>query len=296
MKSDHRPTRDRATEPSAHAHAPTSPTARDLAVRRLDFEGRPVTAVMFRGRWLWRGAEVGEAVGYEQGRTLVDNVRGAWASDFREGHDFELLRGDDLKAFKATLQRSLESAAVDRTPAVLVLTASGVDLALVLAQTDKGRRLRRLLVDHVLPQLRATGTATLPGAPPPALDAEALKALVAQTVAEQLRAFVPPAPPPASPVLDRRDRAAALGPILRMARVAAGPGAAAREVSRERGRIEHRVRLALRWDARWCLFPAAREGELVLALREEERLVDRIAERAARDRQLALRPVGAGAR
>lgn len=61
----------------------------------------------------------------------------------------------------------------------------------------------------------------------------------------------------------------------------------------ERGRIERRVRLALRWDARWCLFPTAREGELVLALREEERLVERIAERAARDRQLALRPVGA---
>jgi hypothetical protein len=41
------------------------------------FEEAPVTAVLWRGRWCWRGAEVGRAIGYEQGRILVDKVRGA---------------------------------------------------------------------------------------------------------------------------------------------------------------------------------------------------------------------------
>ena len=35
----------------------------------------------------------------------------------------------------------------------------------MLSKTEKGRRLRRMLVDHILPQLRTTGTAALPGAP-----------------------------------------------------------------------------------------------------------------------------------
>lgn len=271
-----------------------------LRVRRLDFEGHPVTAVMFRGRWLWRGAEVGEAIGYEHGRKLVENVRGGWASDFKEGADFLMLSGADLAGFLGALNDNTDQGSHSRgrggARSLLVLTESGVDLALVLAQTDKGRRLRRLLADHVLPQLRATGSATLPGAPAPAalqLDAEAIRALVVSAVAEQFRQLAPHGLGGASPVLDRRDHAAALGPILRMARAVAGPGASLREISRERGRIEHRVRLALRFDAKWCLFPTAREGELVLALREEERLVDRIAERAARDRQLSLRSVGA---
>ena len=269
----------------------TNDDDRNLQIRTVNFEGHPVTAVHFRGRWVWRGIEAGEAIGYERGRYLVDSIRGEWAADFREGTDFELLRGADLRDFKR-LAAAAAVSGVDRSPSLLVLTESGIDRALLLARTEKGRRLRDLLVDHVLPQLRATGRATLPGAPPPALDAEALRELIARTVAEQLRALAPLAPQAPSPVLDRRDRAAALGPMLRMARVVAGPGAAAREVSRERGRIEHRVRMALRWDARWCLFPTAREGELVLVLREEERLVERIAERAARDRQLSLRPVG----
>lgn len=50
-------------------NADRNPSA--LQVRALDFEGHPVTAVYFRGRWLWRGAEVGEAIGYEHERLLT---------------------------------------------------------------------------------------------------------------------------------------------------------------------------------------------------------------------------------
>jgi prophage antirepressor-like protein len=142
-----------------------SPTNRNphALTRTVEFEGRTVTAVYFRDRWVWPAAQVGEAIGYEHGRKLADNVRREWPDEFVEGKDYEVLRGADLKAFRDVDTDSVFTS--PKAPHLLVLTESGIDLALVLAKTEKGRRLRRLLVDHILPQLRATGTAALPGAP-----------------------------------------------------------------------------------------------------------------------------------
>lgn len=136
--------------------------------RRVEFHDRTVTAVCFRGRWTFRAAEVGLAIGYEQGRILVDKIRGDWSEEFREGHDYDVLRGEDLQEFRGVLDssESLESRLPQRgARSMLVLYESGIDRALILARTPRGRELRDLLVEHVLPQLRATGTATLPGAP-----------------------------------------------------------------------------------------------------------------------------------
>lgn len=132
--------------------------------RRVEFHDRTVTAVCFRGRWTFRATEVGLAIGYEQGRYLADKIGDDWKEEFREGHDYDVLRGAALREFKRLTGGSPESAP-DRTPSLLVLYESGIDRALILARTPRGRELRDLLVEHVLPQLRATGTATLPGAP-----------------------------------------------------------------------------------------------------------------------------------
>lgn len=144
----------------------------DLALsayfRRVEFHDRTVTAVCFRGRWTFRAAEVGMAIGYEHGRYLADKIGDDWKEEFREGHDYDVLRGAALREYLAAGNDSGDSpVSFGRGGArsLLVLYESGIDRALILARTPRGRELRDLLVEHVLPQLRATGTATLPGAP-----------------------------------------------------------------------------------------------------------------------------------
>lgn len=114
-----------------------------LAHRTLDFEGQPVTAVMFRGRWCWRGAEVGAAIGYEEGRYLTEKIRGEWAEDFREGTDYEVLRGPSLKAFRELYGETPETSKF--AGRLVVLYESGIDRALLLSRTEKGRRQERLV-------------------------------------------------------------------------------------------------------------------------------------------------------
>lgn len=280
-------------EPIHHrpvAAEPPHASATELAARRIEFHDRAVTAVHFRGRWAFRAAEVGLAIGYAEGARLVDKIRDEWADEFTEGRDYDLLRGALLKEFKRLSPESGDSAP-DRSPALLVLYERGIDRALILARTPRGRELRDLLVDHVLPQLRATGTATLPGAPAPGLDPEKLRAMIAETVADQLRTLLPAALSSDQPILGDSDLGTVLMPLRRLALKVAGAGAAARVVARSRGRIEQRVRRALGWEARWCLFPRARLGELLAALQVETRLADELAEALADARQGSLRSI-----
>lgn len=149
--------------PTPEGKAEQGTTASSALTRRVEFEGRTVTAVYFRDRWVWPAAQVGEAIGYKEGRVVVNKIRDDWREEFEEGKDYELLKGAGLKAFLDAYSDSLQAS--PKVSQMLVLTESGIDLALVLAKTEKGRRLRRMLVDHVLPQLRTTGSATLRGAP-----------------------------------------------------------------------------------------------------------------------------------
>lgn len=174
----------------------TAPTAGDAAnsasvgmtVRSVDFEGHPVTAVMWRGRWCWPARRVAEAIEYQDGGKLVDQIRGPWSKEFRSPEHYEMLGGADLREFQALASRSLAN---DTTAPVvskrggartmMVLTEAGIDLALLKSETEKGIRLRALLVEYVLPQLRATGTATLPGSE--SLRLAALEKALERTVA-----------------------------------------------------------------------------------------------------------------
>lgn len=284
-------------EPINHRPAPSAPPASqsDLGAREIRFHARVVRVISFRGRETFRADEVGLAIGYEAGRYLIDKIRDDWSDEFTEGKDFDTLRGEELREF---LRCFASGEPTEAKPAgrggirsLLVLYESGVDRALILARTPLGRELRDLLVDHVLPQLRATGTATLPGAPAPGLDPEKLRAMIAETVAEQLRTLLPAALSSDQPILGDSDLGTVLMPLRRLALKVAGSGAAARVVARARGRIEQRVRRALGWEARWCLFPRARLGELLAALQVETRLADELAEALADARQGSLRAV-----
>ena len=80
----------------------------------------------------------------------------------------------------------------------------------------------------------------------------------------------------------------ALGPMLACARKIAGPGAPQREVMRERGRIDRRVRSLLRFEPRWKLYPEHRLGELLAALEHEARLAERLSVAARGEPQRVL--------
>jgi len=178
-----------STQKTQPHDAPTTLT------RIIEFEGKTITAVYFRDRWVWPAAQVGEVV-YERGRKIVDQIRGGWSGEFEEGTDFLMLANAELAEFQALRNDYTSECSHSRGRGgarfLMVLTAGGIDKALLLSLTEKGRKLRKLLADHVLPQLRATGTATLPGATPPAaFTLETLQQLLASIVPQVVCAAVP---------------------------------------------------------------------------------------------------------
>lgn len=153
------------------------------------FEGAELPSYVFRGRPCWIAAEAGVVAGYAEGRNFVDQIRGDWREDFRAGRDFELLRGRDLREFRGAANdsgESPESFGRGGARSLLVLYESGLLMGLLLAKTDRGRRLRRFIVDEVLPQLLRTGRVVLPCAPD---DAEQVRAENARLRAEVAEAW-----------------------------------------------------------------------------------------------------------
>lgn len=82
-----------------------------------------------------------------------------WRDRFREGIDYEVLRGKDLQDFKElSTSRGEGSWTIHpSTPQLMILYTSGVDLVLVNTEKRVGDTIRRWLVDEVFPSLRATG-------------------------------------------------------------------------------------------------------------------------------------------
>jgi prophage antirepressor-like protein len=122
-----------------------------------DFEGHRVTTVIFEGRPAWIAAQVGEALGYAEGRHLVDKIAASWRDDFIDGTDFEILSNGRLAKFRADSGESQESPPREGgARSLTILYESGLHLALLRTRKPAGRRLRRLLATEVLPQLTRT--------------------------------------------------------------------------------------------------------------------------------------------
>lgn len=122
----------------------------------LDFEGHPVTAIKFRGRWCWLAAQVGLAIGYTRGDRFAEKLTGDWADDAVAGKDFDVLRGPDLKDFSALTEGTTVSVGPFHSK-VTVIYESGLHLALLRTRKPLGRKLRRALAEKVLPQLVRDG-------------------------------------------------------------------------------------------------------------------------------------------
>lgn len=137
-----------------------------LATHDLPFEGKTVTAYMFRARLTWIAFNVGDALGYEnEGKTLPDHVRRVWNDELVEGVDFAVLTGEELREFRGLLDVTVKTT-VSRAPHLMVLYESGLDLVCLKTEKPLGKKLRRMIAEEVLPRLRR-GEPILPAKPSP---------------------------------------------------------------------------------------------------------------------------------
>jgi hypothetical protein len=169
------------------------------------FEGQRLTFYRFRDTVCVVGQELGAVLGYaREGQLLTDAIRDEWRVEFAEGKDYQILKGEELQAFKAAARLHGE-VPFSRARALLVLFESGVHMVSLKTEKELGVKLRRLLADEVLPKM-------LRGEP---------------ILLE--RATPPPAPGIDERVIDLRmveaqnDRASLLAQIARMSQAAGAP-------------------------------------------------------------------------
>lgn len=131
--------------------------SKELVSLVREFEGKAVTTFRYRGRPAWIAREIGAALEYaEEGRSLVTMLTRDWADELQEGSDLVRVEGAELSDLKALLSLG-EDYSLSRAPSTIVLFESGLHLALLKTNKSVGKRLRRLLVDEVLPQLLRDG-------------------------------------------------------------------------------------------------------------------------------------------
>lgn len=177
----------------------------------LDFEGKPLTTVAINGVPGWPAHEIGARLGYGNGgRRLVTSITGEWADEFIENHDYVKISGRELTAVKAMTGQRPDGLS-PHTSQVLMLLEPGLDLALVKTHKPIGKRLRRFLVDEVLPRLRRGQAIGGEGASPApeAKPEPAARPMLSMTELREVRLWR------ATDLADRRFRAGAISSMGR---------------------------------------------------------------------------------
>jgi prophage antirepressor-like protein len=124
-----------------------------------------LTKVVYRGREAVVATELGRLLGYtNNGSRLVQMITsGRWAKRFREGVDYEMLKGQDLQDFLnvlSHLERGLSSLKhlSSNGSQLMILYTSGIHLVLLNTSKPIGTKLHQWLVDEVFPSLKETGS------------------------------------------------------------------------------------------------------------------------------------------
>ncbi len=122
-----------------------------------EFEGNPVTTITYKGKNCWIAAEIGRAIGYaNKGGRLVTKITGSWKDELAEGRDYAILRGDELVEFKQLLEPTAKLAG-SRASHLMLLFEPGLHFVCLKTKKPIGVKLRRFLVDEVMPQLVRDG-------------------------------------------------------------------------------------------------------------------------------------------
>jgi len=134
----------------------------DVSRINSEFEGRTLATLIHEGRLCWIAREIGQVLGYSRdGRRLPAKITGGWSDAFIESYDYVVLDGPELDAFQVALLVGDTGTRPSKPRGRLVLLYEP-GLHLVLARTSKpvGHRLRRFLLDEVLPHVARTASAS----------------------------------------------------------------------------------------------------------------------------------------
>ena len=122
-----------------------------------EFEGKTLVTLTHEGRPCWVAVEIGRILGYSRdGRRLIHKINDKWHDELVEDHDYTVLRGDDLEEFKASMLVGDPAARKKKhRPPMMLLFEPGLHLVLSKSGKPAGQRLRRFVLDDVLPRMNA---------------------------------------------------------------------------------------------------------------------------------------------
>jgi prophage antirepressor-like protein len=121
--------------------------------KTYDFSGHALNVYQFRGREAWIAQDVARVLGYET-KAWSSSWRG-WtaAEELLNEKEFLVLRGPELREFKAQLDATAVDA-VAKTTQLTILFESGLNAVCLLTDKPFGKLLRRFVAERVLPDLR----------------------------------------------------------------------------------------------------------------------------------------------
>ena len=122
-----------------------------------DFNGNPVTTIEYKGKYCWIAAEIGRAMGYSQnGGRLVTRIKESWSEELIPNRDYIIITGSELAEFKL-LFKDHPIFGGSFTARLMLLFESGLHFVCLKTSKPVGIKLRRFLVDIVMPQLVRNG-------------------------------------------------------------------------------------------------------------------------------------------
>lgn len=136
------------------SRAEISSTTLAAVVHRDTFDDYPVNVMFYRGRACWIARDVGSAIGYgHSGKRLVTQIRGEWSGEFVVGSDYDIIRDQDIHDLRDALRAQGVVMFPPNIRSIVVLYEPGIHLACLKTDKPAGKRLRRHLVEDVLPKL-----------------------------------------------------------------------------------------------------------------------------------------------
>jgi hypothetical protein len=248
------PVRSSARAAQAPETAAMPPIAMNTEGNAVVLGGHTIPLHPFRGEMVMVAGDLDAPLDYEAG-VIAQQLTSVWSNEVHEGEHFLVLRGNDLREFKANAARTRTNLVRANVNHLTILTQAGQDRVLLLTRKPRGVLLRDYLQDKVLPNLRRGEpvlpvSSSTPEAEAGPADVPRHPVAVEQrldTIERALVALAALEPPPARPARPQRAPVAAR-PTGRPA-LPPAPAAAERHVTTALrllgSSLDPRIRLAL---------------------------------------------------
>lgn len=137
----------------------------------VELNGHKIRVHAFRGQMLMVVTDLDAPLGYQPGG-VADLIRGEWKGELTTPEHYMVLRGDDLREFKAAAHAAGATPVGYKATHLTVLTEAGADRCLLLSRKAAGAKARGFVADEVFQPLRRGEAVHPQGAPamPPAAD------------------------------------------------------------------------------------------------------------------------------